>query len=253
MSMRIVSLAPSNTEILYALGVEDQVVAVTRFCDYPRAAQAKEKVGSWIATEPEKLEALEPDLILTSYFMPEPLRKWRGPGQVLHYEPKTLWDVFESIRSIGQAVGATDRAEAVVRTMKEGFDAIRSRARNRSVRVYMEEWMTPPMAAGNWVPELAAVAGGEEVVGEIGQPSREFSFAALALADPELVICHWCGWGTRTDPKRILEREGWRELRAVREGRVMFLDDSLINRPGPRLVQGAAALQAAFHQFAETP
>ena len=244
--MRIVSLAPSNTEILYALGVEDQVVAVTRFCDWPLEAKQKTQIGAWINTEPEKLRELEPDLIMTSYFKPKALEGWSGPGEVLHVAPLTMWEVFESIRTIGQAIGRTQRAEAVVQEMRDGFDRLWAARPEQSARVYMEEWFHPPMAAGNWVPELVALAGGEEVVADPGKPSAEFPFAALAMADPDLMVCHWYGWGERTNPTLVLERDGWQELRVVRAGRVHFINDSFINRPGPRLVEGAVALQKIF-------
>ena|SRR3989338_8524733 len=245
--MRIVSLAPSNTEILYALGVEDQVVAVTRFCDWPLEAKNKVQIGGWINTDAERLKELAPDLILTSYFMPEPLREWTGPGKLLHVEPKNLWDVFESIRTIGEAVGAPERAEAIVARMKDGFARLEPTAPKRAVRVYMEEWMEPPMASGNWVPELVAIAGGEEVLAEVGQASHDFPLAALTVADPDLIVCHWCGWGERTDNKRIVERPGWQDIRAIRDKQVYFVHDSLLNRPGPRLLEGALILQRLFN------
>lgn len=246
--MRIISLAPSNTEILYALGVQDQVIAVTKFCDWPLAVNEKQKIGAWINTEPEKIVDLQPDIILTSYFIPEPLREWPGPGKLVHVAPTTLWDVFESIRTIGQVVGASGKAESVIDGMKSALDALRKREPVRRPRVYMEEWFEPPMASGNWVPELVAIAGGEEVIAESGQPSKEFMFAALAVADPDFIVAHWCGWGERTDRKRLLERPGWHELTAIKKGNIAFIHDSLLNRPGPRLVEGAALLQRLLAQ-----
>ncbi len=246
--MRIVSLAPSNTEILYALGVEDQIVAVTRFCDWPHAAKEKTQIGSWLTTNPERIAELKPDLILTSMWLPESTKAWTGPGKVLHVDPKNLWDVFESMRTIGDAVGASVSAARIVQQMEEAFERIRSEATATRPHVYMEEWFDPPMAAGNWVPEIVAVAGGEEVLMEPNQPSKTFSLPALTVANPDAVICHWCGWGNRVDESRILARPGWDAVNAVAEGRVFFVDDSLLNRPGPRLVEGARALQKIFRE-----
>jgi len=243
-----VSLAPVMTEILYALGAADDIVAVTRFCDWPPEALAKQKIGAWINSEPEKLNEFKPDLILASYYMPESLRQWSGAGQLLRFEPKNLWDVFESIRVIGEAVGKSRRAEDIVKEMKNGFRQIRSSRRGQPVRVYMEEWFEPPLAAGNWVPEIVAIAGGEEVIIETGQPSRTFPLAALLMADPDLIICHWLGWGERIDHDRLVNRPGWQDLRAIKTGQVFFIDDALINRPGPRLVEGARALSKIFTQ-----
>lgn len=246
--MRIVSLAPSNTEILYALGVEEQIVAVTKFCDWPAQVIDKPRIGSWPHINPERVRQLSPDLILTSWMPPE-LVEWSGPGNVLHVEPKNLWDVFENVRTIGEAVGAGSAADRIVRQMEQGFDVLRTWSPARQPRVYMEEWYDPPVVAGNWIPELVAIAGGQAVLTEINQPSKPFSLAALTVADPDLVVCHWSGWGHRTDESRILQRPGWEEVRAVREGRVWFIDDALINRPGPRLVQGANELQRVLQEW----
>jgi iron complex transport system substrate-binding protein len=241
--MRIVSLAPSNTEILFALGAGEEVVAVTHFCDYPKAAGAKQKIGAWINTEPEKIAALRPDLILTSYFIPEPLRNWNGPGALLHVAPTTLAGVFESIRGIGAAVGRSSAADTLVRTMEESFARISALAPRQPRRLYLEEWPEPPMASGNWVPELIRIAGGEQGIAEIGKPSVAFAFERLMAWNPDMIVCHWCGFGERADPARVATRPGWEGLRAVHEGRIHFLNDSLINRPGPRLVEGAMAMQ----------
>lgn len=247
--MRIVSLAPSNTEILFALGVGEQVVAVTKFCDWPKEATDKIRIGSWLNTDAEKLKELKPDLIFTSYWLPEPLRDWSGPGKLIHVEPKNLWDVLESIRVIGEAVSARAQAKKIIDDMEQGFEALRAAEPARKPRVYMEEWFDPPMVAGNWVPELVAIAGGEAVMSEINQPSKIFSLAALTVADPDLVICHWCGWGERVDEERILARAGWEQVRAVHGGYVYFVNDSVINRPGPRLVEGAKAIQSALQEW----
>lgn len=244
--MRIVSLAPAITEIIYALGAADDLAAVTRFCDWPIEAAKKEKVGAWVNAEPEKLNMFQPDIILASYFLPESVKHYFEKNKLLVFEPKNLWEVFESIREIGRAVGAHNRAEEIAGQMKNGFDKIRSSRAEFIPRVYMEEWFDPPLAAGHWVPELAAIAGGEEVIAENSQPSQTFSLAAMAIADPDLIICHWTGWGERTDRDRILNRDGWQDLRAMRENKVFFADDALINRPGPRLVEGARALKKIF-------
>ena len=244
--MRIVSLSPAMTEILYAIGAGDDVAAVTKFCDWPPLAKNKPKVGSLINTEPEKINELKPDLIVASYFMPRVLKQCSDLPKLLILEPKNLWDVFESIRLIGEAVGRFQEAEKVVREMKDGFDEILSLMTGDSARVYMEEWYDPPTAAGYWVPELVAIAGGEEVIAEVGQPSQAFSLAAMNIADPDIIVCHWWGWGERFDPRRLIDRPGWENLRAVSENKVFFVNEALINRPSPRLVEGAHKLERIF-------
>ncbi|MBI4092986.1 MAG: cobalamin-binding protein [Candidatus Kerfeldbacteria bacterium] len=247
--MRLISLAPSNTEILYALGVGDQLVATTHFCDWPAAATNLPKIGGWINTEPEQIADFKPDIILTSYFVPEPLRSWSGPGTLLHVEPKSLSEVMDSIVQIGQAVGANKQAQNVVETMQAAFTELRAQPPAIRPTVYMEEWPQPPMVSGNWVPELVEIAGGQPVLAKSGTPSRGFELPELKDADPDFMIFHWCGFGERFDQQTLKKRGGWNDLRAVRNGNIHALDDSLLNRPGPRLVEGAQRIHAIVKTF----
>lgn len=248
--MRIISLAPSNTEILFALGVKDELVAVTNFCDWPPQTKAKQKIGAWINTEPEKIVALKPDLIFTSYFMPEPLRNWSGPGAVVHVAPTTLEDVYQSFRTIGQTVGRLKGAERLISQMRQEFDKIHKQPLPEKIRVYMEEWHNPAMASGNWVPELVEIAGGQEGIVKSGELSRAFDLNNLYQFNPQVIICHWCGFGERLTNdqafNQVAGRQGWDQLEAVKRGRVAAVNDSLINRPGPRLAEGVRELEKIF-------
>lgn len=241
--MRLLSLAPSNTEILYALGLGDQIVGVTGFCDYPEDAKSKPRVGGWTTPLPEKIRTLRPDLIFTSYFLPPPLRDWNGPGKIIHVAAKTLDGVYESIITIAQNTNSLKKAEGIVKKMKQEFAQIKKKQPKKKTKVYMEEWLKPPMVSGNWVPELVQIAGGIEQIAEKGKPSREFSFDELANFNPDLMIFHWCGFGERFNQKIVIERSGWDILEAVKNDRLFVVDDSLLNRPGPRLVEGARKIQ----------
>ncbi len=253
--MRLVSLAPSNTEILYALGLGDHVVARTAFCDWPHEAARTPIIGSWIRVSPERIASFKPDLIFTSYFLPDSMKEWKGPGAVLHVEPRTLGGVYASILEIGVATGRISEAEQVVAGMKEGFERIAASGPGfrRRPRIYMEEWFSPPMASGNWVPELVDIAGGREGIATIGEPSAGFPLSKLTTLNPDIMIFHWCGWGNRFNQRTVGNRSGWDSLRAVREGRMSAIDDSLINRPGPRLVEGARAIREAIVALESKP
>jgi len=267
--VRLLSLAPSNTEILYAIGAGDEVVGVTAFCDEPYDAQSKPKVGGWTEVYGDLLERFQPDLIVTSMFVPPQVRalKEQQPELFCHVEPHTLDDVYTSITTIGERVGRANAAVELIRRMRSEFDAIRlqhafspsfrggagggARAdaqrevvSARSIRVYVEEWSSPPMASGNWVPEVAAIAGLEQAILKPGEWSREFRFEDLKSIDPECVILSICGQRDRVPTQQVASRLGWGELRAVREDRIAVIDDSLLNRPGPRLPEGARALAA---------
>ncbi|MBI4084660.1 MAG: cobalamin-binding protein [Candidatus Levybacteria bacterium] len=245
--MRILSLAPSNTEILYALGLGNQIVGVTAFCDYPAEAKSKPKVGGWTTPMIEKINELSPDLIFTSYFLPPPLREWKGPGKIVHVAPKALDEVFASIFTIASRTNRIKKAEEIVKRMKQEFAQFRNSPnlpnRPNRPKVYMEEWPKPPMVSGNWVPELVEIAGGIEQIAKAGQASREFDFKELQDFDPDLMIFHWCGFGKRFYKKNVIERSGWSQLSAVKNDRLFPIDDALLNRPGPRLLEGAKQIQ----------
>ncbi len=238
--MRIISLAPSNTEILYALGMGRHIVGVTHFCDYPTQAKRKAKVGTWTASNVDAITDLNPDLIFTSYYLPPELQKYTGPGELIHLEPRTLGDIFASIISIGTLVGKTKEARKLINSLEQQLyeHSSASPLRTALPRVYAEEWGHPPMASGNWVPQIMSAAGAEEVLLHPGEPSREVTAEEVDRADPDLIILNWCGAGDRAEVTSVTKRPGWGHIQAVREGRVYVIHDSLLNRPGPRLVDG---------------
>ena len=112
----------------------------------------------------------------------------------------------------------------------------------RIVRLYIEEWHNPPYASGNWVPELARIAGCMQFPVEPGALSPQVTLEQVAAFDPEMIVVSWCGAGALADRKLLMERPGWDALRAVQSRNVRVIDDSLLNRPGPRLIEGAQHL-----------
>lgn len=251
--LRVLSLAPSNTEILYALGCEDAVVGVTKLCDYPESALQKFRIGTWTETDCDAIARLAPDIILTSYHLPESLRQYRGPGEIYHLHPKTLVDVYESIVEIGSLFGKVSQAESLVHAMKRRLAAIQtcSAEHNEHFSVYTEEWGNPPMVAGNWVPEIVEMIGGSTTLAKSGQTSYALNESQLFVYNPDVMFIHWCGRAARSDIIQVHQRPHWQHLRAVRKGRVFRIDDSLLNRPGPRLVHGAQAMHDILHALAE--
>lgn len=241
--MRLLSLAPSCTEILYALGLGDQIVGTTTYCDYPPDAQKKPKVGSWIISQPEKIKALKPDLIFTSYFLPEQLLRWSGPGEIIHVVPRTLDDVQESFKIIGRVTKKYRRALKLIQRFNNQLEKILLSQPTTRPKVYMEEWPSPPMVSGNWIPEIVEIAGGIPIIAKKGLPSCEFDFKQLKREDPDVLIFHWCGFGDRWNKSIIINRNGWKNLKAVQKNTLFVINDSLLNRPSPRLVLGAQKLQ----------
>jgi len=294
--MRLLSLAPSNTEILFALGVGDQLVGITNLCDYPKETKNIQKLGSWIYTEPKKITELNPDFIFTSTFIPESLRDWpaslslkrgeKGPGKIIHVEPKTLMQVYQSIKNIAKVVQKSRTAEDLIKTMQKELSSVAKRATlSPRLRIYAEEWPSfvpqsgtsagkaqGPLVSGNWVPELISIAGGTAGLSEQGKPSSTFLLKNLEKFDPDLMIFHWCGadfWRAQRDKrsspairlrrrrqawqwsKSVENRPGWEKLRAVAEKKFFVIDDSLLNRPGPRLTQGAKLIQKCIQKYGE--
>ncbi|MBC5793508.1 MAG: cobalamin-binding protein [Nanohaloarchaea archaeon] len=238
--MRIVSLAPSNTEILYKLGVEDQVVATTSLCNYPEGVSEKPSIGGWTNPEVDRINDLDPDLIIASDdLQDDAVNRLEEEGyNVLQVKPHTLEDVYESFWQIGEAVGKTEEAEKLVEEMKEELSKVSFEG---SPRIYCEEWMDPPMVSGNWMPDLIRKCNGEYFIEE-GR-SREFDLEELKEFDPEVIILNVCGAGSNLDPSIIDRRDSWQDISAVKNGNVFVVNDSLLNRPSFRLVEGMRKIE----------
>ena len=242
--MRIISAAPSNTEILYALGLGESVVAVTRFCDYPEDAKTKPNIGGWIDVNYEKLKSFNPDLVIASSFVQNKIvTELKKQGiKVLQVDPLSINDVYESIRRIGEVTGTAIQAEKLIQDMQNGFLAIQTERGmlQQRFKVYAEEWHQPPTCAGNWVPELIELAGGNSFCPQ-GIVSEPFDENKLFAWNPKIVILHWCGFGTQSNIDWFKQR--WPTLDAVKNNKVYCIDDRLLNRPGPRLVEATREIQ----------
>ena len=247
--MRIVSLAPSNTEILYALGVGDQVVGVTTFCDHPPEAKSKPKLGGWVNTDFEELKELKPDIVITSTIVQEKAaEKIKEMGfNVMHLDPKNLEEVFGTILEIGKLVKKEDKAQVIVEKMKLKIDEIKKLTKGVKMkpRVYAEEWHKPPFVCGNWIPELIKIAGGESMI-RSGR-SREVKTEEIQKFDPHYMIITWCGFKDQAQAEVVKFREGWEDVYAIKNDRIFVFDDTFLNRPGPRIVEGLEMLTKTIH------
>ena len=239
MPSRIVSLAPGATATLAALGVDDRVVGVTAHCELDRPV-----VGGWLNPDYEDLAELSPDLVCTSDSLQDEIRdELRDRGyDVYHHEPSRLDDVLAGFESLGETAGCPEagvdlRADAERRlaAVDERIDRALERGQTRPV-VYCEEWSDPPMAAGNWVPDAVAAAGGQYPFVDPGDRSQEVDGETVAAADPDHAVLHICGTGDQVSPDRIRDR-GWNLDAAVH-----VVDDSLLNQPSPRLIEGIELL-----------
>ncbi|PSP56590.1 cobalamin-binding protein [Halobacteriales archaeon QS_1_67_19] len=242
---RVVSVAPSATATVRALGAADRLVGVTHHCEADAPA-----VGGWLNPDYEAIADRAPDLVLTADDLQaeiaDDLRE-RGHA-VRHLSPSALDDVIASFADLGASLGLPDEGAALADRMHDRLDRVRRLTpdgdHERPI-VYCEEWSDPPMAAGNWVPEAVAAAGGRYPFVEPGERSREVSPARVEAADPDHVVLHVCGHGELADPETVTERD-W-DVSAIERGAVHVVNDSLLNQPSPRLIEGIESLAEILH------
>lgn len=244
---RIVSLAPSNTEILFALGAQSSLVGVTHLCDFPPEAKKLPKIGSWTSQHDfGAIGALKPTLLLASMYVPPSLEKWAAQNSIPLFSvcPTSLEGAYLSIEKIGSIVQKEKEAQVLVSTMKEGFEKIGEKAKSLKFhpKIYCEEFHSPPFSSANWVPQIVQIAGGIPF-SKSGIFSHPTELQKLAAFSPDIILLHWCGFGAGSDVSSIPRRSGWGDLQAVKEGKIFPFDDSLLNRPSPRLVLAAQKLQ----------
>ncbi len=238
---KIISLAPSNTEILYALGLGNNIIAATRFCDYPLDAKKKIRVGGWIDVDLVQVKKLKADLVLTSTFVQDKVvqeaKKYNI--NIVHVDPKNLEEVYESMKIIGELTYKQQEAEQLINKIKAACSELQKKVLSgKKPRVYIEEWPNPPHVSGNWVPELVMMAGGEYQLCKSGEVSKPITLKEVEKYNPGIIILSLCGFGNKAKPEMVLKRPGWGKIDAVKKKRVYVIDDSLLNRPGPRLVEG---------------
>ena len=253
--LRVVSVSPSVTEMLFALGAEDLVVGVSDFCDFPVEAKEIESVGGFGTPNLEKLIALSPDVVIATGLkrsdMTEVLR--RSGIRILWLKTGTFSEVFETLREIGREVGRLPRAEEVVSEMQRELDAIAERhgdapASDRP-RVFVEVWGDPMTTAGglSFVDELIDRAGGINVAHELDHAYPTINPEKVLDWDPEVIVL---GYMTHQEVTKesLAGRIGWSNISAVRSGRIVTdIPSDFLLRPGPRLVEGARLLSQEFH------
>ncbi len=264
--VRTVSMLPAATEIVGALGLMDQLVAVSHECDYPAEADQRPRVthcaiygkglpsaeiDRWVSDrlaageslytlDEPALRALSPDLILTQKLCDVCAPAYRSVAalaaalpsrpRVLNLEPKSLADVIGNIRSVAAALGHPERADAVCRGLERRVAAVRNRVAGCPCpSVFVMEWAEPIYNAGHWTPELVRLAGGSAVLSPEGADSVRIPWQDLRTADPEVLVIACCGHSverTLRDLPALEALPGWQRLRAGRAGRVYVADGS---------------------------
>jgi iron complex transport system substrate-binding protein len=280
--MRIVSLVPSATEMLFALGAGADLIAVTHECDYPEAARELPRITrdvlpagltasqidaavkertlageSIYELDTELLSDLRPDLIVTQALCSvcavsyEDVRavaeEIESHPRVIALDPHTVGEVLGDAGTLAQATDHREAAVQLVRDAAARIDRVRLAVRGaRRPRVVALEWLDPPFAAGHWTPQLVDYAGGEDVLGFAGESSEERSWAEVTAAQPDIVVVMPCGYNAQIAHREAeMHRD---QLATVGAGQVVAVDAAAyFSRPGPRIVDGLELLACIIH------
>jgi iron complex transport system substrate-binding protein len=287
---RIVSLIASSTEIVYALGCGAQLVGRSHECDFPPAVQTlpvctapkfqpdgtsydiDQRVKAIVQeglsvyrVHADLLKQLHPDVIITqvqcavcAVSLPDveqAVREWFDTTrpQIVSLEPNALADVWTDIGRVAQALNVSAQGAALINTLKQRMTLLAEKARTLPTHptVACIEWIDPLMAAGNWMPELVAMAGGINLFGVAGQHAPWMTWEELQAKDPEIILVSPCGFDmarSRNEMPILQQKPGWAHLQAVRNHRVYLMDgNQYFNRPGPRLVESLEILAEILH------
>lgn len=280
--MRIASLVPSATEMLFAVGLGESVVGVTHECDWPPEAAelpqltatvlppglsageidaaVKEVVGAGRALytlDEERLDELAPDLIVTqavcevcavSYDdVVAVAQRLPSRPRVLQQDPSRLGEVLDDVTRLGEAAGIEGQAQELRHELEARLDAVREAvAGEPRLRVLALEWLDPPFLGGHWIPEMIEIAGGEDVAGPSGQKSPQVEWEDLRGLDPDVVVSMPCGWYLEESRAQALAHRD--HLDSLGAERLFAVDAaSTFSRPGPRLVEGVELLAHLLH------
>ena len=285
--MRIASLLPSATEIVCALGLEAELVAVTHECDHPPSVRGKPVVtasvleagsssaeidrhirslvhagSSVYSLDADRLAALQPDLILTqelcevcavSYPVVErAARRLEAGVQLVSLEPERLEDVFDHLALVGRITGRERQAEQVVAGLRGRLARLARCLQDRPrLSVVCLEWLDPLFNCGHWTPELVRLAGGRDLLGVEAGPAHPIAWEDVVQANPQALVVMACGFSLERSLElmpALTARPGFEDLRAVSEGRVFVVDGSAyFSRPGPRLIDSVEILAGLLH------
>ena len=281
--MRIVSLVPSATEMLFALGLGDDIVGVTHECDFPPRARELPKITrdvlpaglsaaqidaavkertlageSIYELDADALHDLEPDLIVTQALcsvcavsyddVRAVAEEIDTQPMVVSLDPHTVGEVLGDARTLAQATDAKDAAVDLVREASARIDRVRvlTRTARRRPRVVALEWLDPPFVAGHWTPQLIEFAGGDDLLGSPGENSEQRTWEEVAAVEPDVVVVMPCGYDAEIAHREAeMHRD---ELAALGAGEVVAVDAAAyFSRPGPRIIDGLELLAHILH------
>jgi iron complex transport system substrate-binding protein len=287
MQNRIVSFLPSATEILYELGIGNQILAVTHECNYPTDAKTKPRVIH-TSFDPEKMSSQEInnkviELMHTGkdiYILDEEVLKKANPEliiaqgicevcspytreinkamkllgektKVLVLDPRNLDDILQDIIKVGNKVGKQEKARDFVKQLQKRIDQIKNTPKISRPKVVCIEWIDPLFTAGHWVPQMVDIAGGENGISSTGDKSRRMEIDEIVKFDPDIIVLMPCGFDverTILESKKLFENKQWSSLKAVKQGQVYAVNSNeYFSKPGPRTIVGLEVLAKIIH------
>ncbi len=256
-AQKIVSLAPSNTEILYAVGAGSQVIGRDEFSDFPEAAQALANIGGGFGElNMETIVALEPDLVLAADLTPpEQIEAIEKLGLTVYAlpNPVTLDGMYTNLKTVGELTGHSQEATQLVENLQNRVAAVETKVaqvKDRPLAFYELDSTDPdaPWTAGpnTFIDTLISMAGGTNLGGAMQDAWTQVSVEELLVENPDMIILGDATWGGVT-PEDVQARASWSGLQAVQAGKIYVFDDNLVSRPGPRMVDGLEAFARLFH------
>jgi iron complex transport system substrate-binding protein len=248
---RIVSLAPSATSILCAIGAKKYLVGVTKWCADVAPVRDLPKLGDcWHMDSVDKILRLKPSLVIGSVpYKQETLAQLlQHPLTFLATNPRTLADIENDILILGRIVSRTAQAERLVSKMRREFAAIAKKVRNakKQLRVYCEAWPNPRISSPPWVAEIVEICGGEMVL----PPGQKVSDEEVATARPDVIVLAWAATGDKAKPQKSYAVATWKDVPTIRNKQVYVIRDELLNTPGPPLLAGAKQMLRIFQKAA---
>ncbi|KAB7706969.1 ABC transporter substrate-binding protein [Bacillus aerolatus] len=254
--MKLISICPSNTEIIEFLGLTHQLIGVDDFSDWPADVDHLPKLGPDLNIDMDKVEALQPDLVIASLSVPgmeknvEELKKRRIPFIVTN--PQSLTEIGESIEEMGKACGVPEQAKRAADQYRAQLAQFRSVASliNERPSLYWEWWPKPVFTPGkiNWLTEISELAGARNVFADEATANFQTDWEEVKKRNPDFILLSWVGVRTeKIDPAIVHKRPGWSELPAVQQQRVVVMEEDFFCRPSPRLVVGLHKLANMTH------
>jgi iron complex transport system substrate-binding protein len=253
---RIISLAPSNTEILFAIGAGPQVIARDDFSDYPAEAKTLPSVGSSNGKyDLEKIASLKPDLVIASELnTPDQVKSLEDLKITVYYlsNPTDMEGLYANLVTVSELSGRKAQAETLVASLRQRVKAVQDKVAGAASHpsIFYELDATDPAkpyTAGptTFIDQLIQIAGGVNIAGTLSNPWPQLSLEDILVKNPDMILLGDAAYGN--SPEQVKQRPGWTGLKAVKDGNIQVFDDNLVSRPGPRMVDGLEILAKIIH------